>query len=53
MVVTGQGFTPSGTATVNYAGVVVATSQAGAGGTLDTSFTVPISATLGSMISIF
>ena len=48
MAVTGRGFTPSSTATVTYAGTVVVTSQTDRGGSLNTSFTVPLSATPGS-----
>jgi hypothetical protein len=43
-----QGFTPSGTATVKYAGTIVATSQADRNGAFDTLFTVPLSAALNS-----
>jgi hypothetical protein len=48
VAITGRGFTPSGTATVKYESIIVVTSIADASGTLDTSFSVPRSAPLGS-----
>ncbi len=43
-----EGFTPSGTATVKYAGSIVASSKADRVGAIDTLFTVPLSAKPGA-----
>ena len=48
VAVAGQGFTPSSTATVKYAGSIVASSKADRTGAFDIPFTVPLSAAPGA-----
>jgi hypothetical protein len=48
VTVAGEGFTPSGTATVKYAGAIVAASKTDRVGAFDTLFIVPLSAATGA-----